>query len=372
VTSRLDRAAPIVSIVGLGLFIVIVGGVVWSAAMAGTFGFDSLAYHQAGGRILRGEALYDLSVTQTGGFGLFYYPPAFAVAFAPIALLSPDITTWLWLFASVVMLLAAIWLLPVSVGVRAVMLFLAALDWPVAYALKLGQVGPLLLLLFVIGWRWRDRPGVLGAVGALGAGVKVQPGLILVWALLTRRWRAVVVGAAIGIALALVAVIVTRNVGIWLDFLALLRQVSNPVTTPHNFTPGAIAFQGGVSEGLATTIQLASTVLVGLLVVVSALRHPAVWSYLVAVVASQLVSPVLWDHYAMLLLLPVAALLERRLWWAVLVPLATSVLLLPVGLAPVLYPLAFWVTLLALLVVGERDARPTAGRSEPTRSIATA
>jgi hypothetical protein len=35
----------------------------------------------------------------------------------------------------------------------------------------------------------------------------------------------------------------------------------------------------------------------------------------------------------------------------------TSVLLLPVGLPPILYPVAFWLTLLGLLISGDRDAR---------------
>jgi hypothetical protein len=325
--------------------------------MAGTFGFDMLAYHAAGERVLHGQPVYDLSFTQTGGFGLFYYPPAFAVAFAPIALIPGDAAVWLWWVASAAMILGAIAILPVSPGVRALTVLLAALDWPVPYALKLGQVGPLLLLLFAIGWRWRDRPGVLGVVGALGAAVKVQPGLILDGALLTGRWRAVVIGAVVGLVLAVVAVVATGRLAIWFDFLALLRQVSDPITTPHNFTPGAIAFQNGMSEGSAAAIQLASTALVVVFLVVSAVRHPAAVSFLVAVVASQLVSPVLWDHYAMLLLLPVAALLDRGQWWAAIVPLMTSVLLLPVGLPPVLYPIAFWLTLLGLLVAGERDAR---------------
>ena len=81
--------------------------------------------------------------------------------------------------------------------VRWATLLLAGLSWPVAYALKLGQVGPLLFLLFAIGWRWLDRPLAVGAAGALGAIVKIQPGLILVWALLTRRLRAVLLGGAI-------------------------------------------------------------------------------------------------------------------------------------------------------------------------------
>ena len=45
-------------------------------------------------------------------------------------------------------------------------------------------------------------------------------------------------------------------------------------------------------------------------------------SLAVTVVASQLLSPLLWDHYAMLLLIPTALLLERRHWWAIAIPLA--------------------------------------------------
>jgi hypothetical protein len=83
--------------------------------------------------------------------------------------------------------------------------------------------------------------------------------------------------------------------------------------------------------------------------VYAALRRPPAVSYLVVVVASQLLSPILWDHYAMLLLLPVAWLVDRGRTWAALIPLATCVLLVGV-IPPLVYPLAFGVTLVALLV----------------------
>ncbi len=336
------------------------GLVILAAQAAGTLGFDFLAYHQAAGRVLDGERLYDPTVQQTGGFGLFYYPPPFVLAVLPFGLLSPTVATWTWIGLSVTMLVGGIALMPVRPTIRWTTLLLAGLSWPVAYALKLGQVGPLLLLLFAIGWRWLDRPLAVGAAGALGAIVKIQPGLILVWALLTRRLQAVLVGAAILLAAAAAATVLLGGIGMWQDYVALIRNVSDPITTPHNFTPGAAAYQAGVPVGAATAIQLASSVLVVAVVIVAALRTPADASLLVTIVASQLLSPVLWDHYAMLLLLPVAWLLERRRWWAVAIPLVTSAATLFVNLPAAIYPIVFWVALLAVFVVGLRERRDEA------------
>jgi len=336
------------------------GLIVLSAVSAGTLGFDFLAYQQAAVRVLHGERLYDPTVQQTGGFGLFYYPPPFVLAVLPFALLPAVTATWVWLALSVAMLVGGIAILPVRSSVRWATLLLAGLSWPVGYALKLGQVGPLLLLLFAIGWRWLDRRVAVGSAGALGAIVKIQPGLILVWALLTRRFAAVAIGAAILVVAALAATVVLGGFGVWADYVALLRNVSDPITTPHNFTPGAAAYQFGFPTGVAATIQILSSVLVVAVLLVAIARTAPDASFLVTVIASQLLSPVLWDHYAMLLLLPVAWLLERRQWWAAVIPLVTSAATLFVNLPAVIYPIVFWSALLAVFVVGlaERRDRP--------------
>lgn len=341
------------------LVLAVVGGaVVLSGVVSGTLGYDFLAYHQAAERVLAGERLYDPTVEQTGGFGLFYYPPPFVLAILPFALLDPTAATWAWTGLSVAALLGGIALMPVSVTVRWLTILLAGLSWPVAYALKLGQVGPLLLLLFAIGWRRLDDPLALGGSAACGAIVKIQPGIVLAWAVLTRRWRAVAVGVAVLAGAAVVATLVTGGLSVWTDYVALLRNVSDPISTPHNFTPGAIAYQLGAPTGVAATVQLVSTVGVVAAVVIAALRAEAAASYLAAVVASQLLSPVLWDHYAMLLLLPVAWLVERGQWWAVVIPLVSSVF--TIGLTPAAaYPIVFWLTLIALVWFGRRSRSPT-------------
>ena len=93
------------------------------------------------------------------------------------------------------------------------------------------------------GWTTRSA---LGASAALGTAIKLQPAIIFVWAALTRRWLAVVVGVVVLAVLSVVATIIA-GVGAWSDFVTLVRQVGDPITTPHNFTPGAIAYQLGVS-----------------------------------------------------------------------------------------------------------------------------
>jgi hypothetical protein len=364
--ARLARAAlPIVAILVLG---VVLGGSLWAASGAGTLGFDFLAYHQAANRVLAGQPLYDPSVQQTGGFGLFYYPPPFVLAILPLAPLDPTIATWTWVGLSLAAFLGGVALMPVAPTVRWLTILLAGLSWPLAYAFKLGQVGPLLFLLFAMGWRWLDRPLALGGSAAAGAIVKIQPGLVLAWALITRRWGAVAIGAVILVVAAAVATLITGGLTVWSDYVAVLRNVSDPISTPHNFTPGAVAYQLGLPTGPAATIQLLSSIVAVGLLVFTAVRGSSAASYLVAVTASQLLSPVLWDHYAMLLLLPVAYLLDRRQWWAVLVPLATAVFLIGVTPAPA-YPIAFWVTLVALVVVGLRDGPPA---PEPEPSAAPA
>jgi hypothetical protein len=182
--------------------------------------------------------------------------------------------------------------------------------------------------------------------------------LTLVWALLTRRFAAVAVGVASLIVAAVAATVVLGGIGVWQDYVALLRNVSDPITTPHNFTPGAAAYQAGVPAALAATVQLVSSGLVVIAVVVAIARTSADASFLVTVVASQLLSPVLWDHYAMLLLLPVAWLLERRQWWAVAIPLVTSAVTLFVNLPAGIYPVVFWIALIAVLGTGLRERRP--------------
>ncbi len=346
--TRARAFLPPIAVVG---FFATTLAILWSGWATDTLGYDYQAYVQAAQRLLDGQPLYDPAVDVAGGFAIFLYPPPFAVAFIPFALLGPA-GVWVWTGLLVACVLAGVALMPVSRDIRWLMLLLAGLDWPVVYSLKLGQVGPILLLLFVLGWRWLDRPTALGGTVGLGGLVKLQPLLLVGWAALVGAWRTVAIALAAVAAACLLSLPVV-GIGAWTDYVSLLRAVSEPVTTPHNFTVGAVVYQAGVTAGVATTIQWVGVALALVLAVVAARRLALAAGFAVAVVATQLVSPLLWDHYAIVLLLPTAWLLANGARWAVAIPLATSVLLLPIAPAAV-YPVVFWVSLVGPFVVRPR------------------
>ena len=339
----LAAALPVVAVVAL---VVVVLAAALSSAAAGTLGFDFLSYDLAVRRFFAGGVLYDQAFDYTGAFGLFYYPPPFVLMAAPLAVLDPAIAAWIWTAVLVVTFVGGVVLLPVDTRIRWTILLLGGISWPLVYAIKLGQVGPILLVTFAIGWRWMDRPRHLGVATAVGTAIKIQPALLFAWALLTGRRRAVAIGIAVLGVLALLATLVAGPSS-WVDQATLLARVSRPIDTPHNMTPGRIASEAGLGQGLAWAIQVANWVLVAVAVLVATLRCVPAASYLAVVVATQLVSPILWDHYALLLLLPVAWLLSRGRRWAVVIPLATSVLFIG-SIPPIVYPIAYWATLLAV------------------------
>jgi len=351
---------PIVAILTL---VVVTGSAVIAAAQAGTLGFDFLSYDLAVRRFFAGGVLYDRSFDYTGAFGLFYYPPPFVLLAAPLSVLDPTLAAWVFAAILGLAFALAVAILPVSTTIRWVILLLGGLSWPLVYAIKLGQVGPILLLTFAIGWRWMDRPWRFGAATAVGTAIKIQPALLFGWALLTGRRRAMLLGLAVLAVLALTATLVAGPSS-WIDQATLLARVSKPIDTPHNFTPGRVAFEAGAPVALAWAVQLANWAAVAVVVLWATLRCAPVASYLAVVVASQLISPILWDHYALMLLLPVAWLFSRGHRWAVLVPLATAVPFVNL-IPPVTYAVVYWVTLVAVVVEGRRLAGPEIGEPGP-------
>ena len=347
----LIRAAYAVALIAaVGYAYLILG----SAAANGTLGYDFKAYDLAVDRLLAGQSMYDQTATSMGAFGLFFYPPPFALLVMPFALLPVGLDVAAWTATLIVATLASVALMPVSARVRFAVLLLAALSWPLVFAIKLGQVGPILLLLFTIAWHALDRARPFGIAVGLGTIVKLQPALLIFWAFVTGRRRAAVIAVAVVAVLAAAGTLVAGPQA-WLDMLAVLGRVSRPVLAENDMGVGRLAFAAGASLDVATIAHYGNVMLVLLMTGYGFLRLPAEASLLVAMVASQFVSPVLWDHYALVLLLPVAWLMHRGRWWFALMPLVSATILAG-ATPPVAYPVSFWVILLALTLEGRRAA----------------
>ncbi|MGD0862395.1 MAG: glycosyltransferase family 87 protein [Candidatus Limnocylindrales bacterium] len=364
-----SRLAGLFVPVGTLLVLVMMIGLIYAVA-GKTLGYDFEAYRGAAQRLVSGERLYDPSVSVAGGFAIYLYPPPFAVAMVPLLALPDDLARVLWFLAMALCLPAGAALLPVDRRIRWLIVLLGALNWPFLYSVKLGQVGPLLFLILAAAWRWRDRAGPLGVAIALGTLIKIQPGLLIPWAAVTRRFPAAVAAVLVTVAVAAVATVAT-GWGAWLDYVALLGRVSSAVTTLHNCSPGAVLYQAGAPEALASLVQMASTVLAaGAVLLAWRFARPEA-SLAVTVVASQLLTPLLWDHYAVLLLLPTAWLLERGRTWAVVFPLAGWISLFDSGsswLPSASVPLVFFGCLAALLweaALERRRARIPGAASTP-------
>ena len=161
-------------------------------------GHDAVWYVAAGERLNAGHFLYSLlpgdrsiPIEPPIYSSPFLYPPAFAVGWAPLAALPSLGGLWLW-WATVVVAMSA-WLVAQlrHGGVRTAAALLL-LSFPIAQTLDTGNVNGLVMIAFGAGWIWRDRSATSGITLGTVTAWKVFPGVIIIWLLITGRWRAAV------------------------------------------------------------------------------------------------------------------------------------------------------------------------------------
>jgi hypothetical protein len=311
------------------------------------WGYDFSFYWTAGRRLLNGEAIYSAAqlagpYAPQGQDG-FLYPPPFAALVAPLAALFSDARTaeWVWTGLGAAILIVSVLALwrserlgdrfPILAGRGRWFLAAAAFAFPpVVGELVLGNVHLVLLGLLTLAWlgiRRDDRQGDWIAGLAVGAAaiIKVFPGVLIIWFLLTRRYRAavaVVVGAA---ALTLVTLPVT-GIESWLQYPTVLANLSAPADTTDTLAPTV-----WLADTLGFTVARIVVTVVGLAILAwAALRvsprdrqpgYAAIGmesaaprettarsftarSFAIAVTISVLIAPALYHHYLALLVLP--------------------------------------------------------------------
>ena len=298
------------------------------------WGYDFSAYWAAAGRLVDGLSPYEPHQL-AGAYSpqqqfLYLYPPPLAAAVTPLANLFPSdyrAAAWIWTSIGALILAAAVLALwrserlgdryPMLAGGGRWLLLAAAFAVPpVIGELVLGNVHLILLGLLTAAWigiRRGDARGEWLAGLAVGAAtlIKVFPGVLIVWFVLTRRYRAAAASVAAAAALAVLALPLT-GIEPWLQYPTVLANLGPPVDTRDTLAPTV-----WLSEAIGFPFARAVVTVVGLVIVGWASRRRprnalaadapdagTARSFAVAATVSILIAPALYHHYLALLVLP--------------------------------------------------------------------
>ena len=309
---------------------------------------DFAGYYLAARALSAGLSPYDADTTArlaaTSG-GLWYfpylYPPVFAALLRPLAALPFDLARALWFAANLLwcgwgaLLVAQVTGIPRE---RRWLLLVALPFLPsVHHTLELGQVNGLLLVLIALAVAApgvavaRRRAGLRGVALGAAAAIKIFPVLVALPWLARRDWRAIG-GAMLGVAsLAGVGVVLgggAASLREW--FCDVLPATAAGRGFPGNQSIWAAADRLFTSQSLEAVAPglgarmvdvppllqmprlgpVVGGMLAAVLVRSAASTDPVheTASAALALTCTLMVSPIVWDHYYLLLMLPVCHL----------------------------------------------------------------
>ena len=241
----------------------------------------------------------------------YVYPPQLVLVLTPLTPLPIDVVAVLVTSGLLVLVALTLWIL----GVRDLRCYAAAFLWmPTTSGVLLGNVSIPLAFALAVAWRYRRtvwRPAL--AVGlAVSAKLLLWP--VFVWLVATRRLRSAGLAVLIGLLVTFAAWAAIGFDGLR-TYPDLLRRLSEIQSERSYSIVGMVA-----TLGLGSTVGNILTVVVGLSLLVAcvvfARRSDDARSFVCAVAATLAVSPIVWLHYLVVLLVPMAMLRPRftALW----------------------------------------------------------
>jgi hypothetical protein len=182
---------------------------------------------------------------------------------------------------------------------------LAVLSWPSMFALDIGAMGPLLLLGAAIAWRWRERLWPPAIAVALVVVAKLFPWPLAIWLLVTRRLRALALTVMLGVVVMFGAWAVIGFAGL-ADYSQMLSNATF-IQEGRASSLVAVLLALGLSAGAAHIAAFAAAG--GLLLLAwqrRSLPDGDRQVFCLALIAGLTASPIVWDHYMVLLFVPIA------------------------------------------------------------------
>jgi hypothetical protein len=298
---------------GYGLLPALLLTVMVAASIHHHFAFDFHQFWQGGRDVIEGRSPYPPAHSLPAGGDptldavaiqdtyRFPYPASAALAMAPFGALPFSVAAALFVLLSIIAVFLALRLLGV-VDWRCYGLVFASVA--TLGAVRLGTFTPFLLLGLAVAWRFREKKLIVAtAVGSLVL-LKLFLWPLLIWLVVSRRVgsAALAVAVATAISLASWAVIGFADLA---NYPELLSSLASSVESK-----GWSAVALGLSLGLSSAAAHAFTlVLAGSALAVTAVAPRGrrdLWSFTVAIIAAILLSPIVWLHYFLLLVAPLA------------------------------------------------------------------
>jgi Glycosyltransferase family 87 len=257
-----------------------------------------------------GGFLFDLHVMwQAGHDVVTLHSPYPFVYPAPAALLMTPFGALPWSLAVVVFTLSSIGALCLALRLlnvrdwRCYAITLAAM--PMASSLMIGTLSPFIALAAAVAWRYRDRRWVVAGAIAAAVATKLLLWPLVIWLIATRRFRTAITSVCLTAAVTFGAWAIFGFNGLS-DYPHRLSRVAG-LEQDKSYSPFAL-FRGlGLSLGSARLAVLVLTAVLGIAIVVAARPGDGDRrSFAVAVVAALAVTPIVWLHYLVLLVVPVA------------------------------------------------------------------
>lgn len=309
--------------------VIALGLAIWSwMGRSPSWAYDFHAYWEAALRLVSTGSPYTAE-TLAGPFRLappfrlgpdelYMYSPVLALLFVPLTALVESVAVIVWLAIRVAALGMTCALMPIPRHLRVAVFGVAALSVPVLRDLELGNVSLLVTLLAVVIWRWLDRP-VAGIALAVSLTVRPTMALIGAWWLLRGLSRPIAWTAGAGVVVVLASLVWLKS-EVWLQYPTILGNVRDVMGVPNNVDLGSAVLLVGGPAWLAQLALWAGYAIAALAVLFS-LRRDRELSYVVTLMATLLLSPLLWDHYLANLLVPAAFVAGRGRLWALGLPL---------------------------------------------------
>jgi alpha-1,2-mannosyltransferase len=298
----LRRVAPVVAAALAGLFAV---AILVSAHHGDVLNTDfERSLWQAGRDLMHGVSPYgvaDLDHPLASDKAL--YPPVFIMVGLPLAALPFGLASVIWDGLLLAGVAGGLWLL----GVRDWRCYaLTLFSWPAVMGLAFGNVSLLLVLGVVLVWRWRDRAGRAALMVGVLVAMKLFLWPLIGWLLVTRRFK-----AALASALACAAAILVPWALLGFEGLArypALLDVHTHWWGARSLSLYASVMAAGGPERLAQIAgPLAAVTLLGL----AARSRRQESSFGLAILAAIASSPIVWQHYLILLAVAIALVSPR-------------------------------------------------------------